>query len=236
MSKGLCELYGLPAAELKQLLDQDLFAGLHPDDQPGVQADLTSFMNRDSSDYQSIYRIKLLGQEDYVLLQAQGKFLEDTDCFLVWYTEMSTSRLQDLTTADRRTKHLLDDLTGLPKAVYFYELAELGCRKLFKAGKQPVVLAFNLIGFSHFNHRYSYIEGNRLLVAFADLLKRHFSGDACGHFTKDNFYAYTAHDHLEERLKDILKESRQINEGRNLAIRIGVYDAGSLVYEDIKKV
>lgn len=113
---------------------------------------------------------------------------------------MSTSRLQDLTTADRRTKHLLDDLTGLPKAVYFYELAELGCRKLFKAGKQPVVLAFNLIGFSHFNHRYSYIEGNRLLVAFADLLKRHFSGDACGHFTKDNFYAYTAHDHLEEQL------------------------------------
>lgn len=42
VSKGLCELYGLPAAELKQLLDQDLFAGLHPDDQPGVQADLTS--------------------------------------------------------------------------------------------------------------------------------------------------------------------------------------------------
>ena len=236
VSKGLCELYGLPAAELKQLLDQDLFVGLHPDDQPGVQADLTSFMNRDSSGYQSIYRIKLPGQEDYVLLQAQGKFLEDTDCFLVWYTEMSTSRLQDLTTADRRTKHLLDDLTGLPKAVYFYELAELGCRKLFKAGKQPVVLAFNLIGFSHFNHRYSYIEGNRLLVAFADLLKRHFSGDACGQFTKDNFYAYTSHDHLEERLKDILKESRQINEGRNLAIRIGVYDAGSLVYEDIKKV
>lgn len=236
VSKGLCELYGLPAAELKQLLDQDLFAGLHPDDQPGVQANLTSFMNRDSSGYQSIYRIKLPGQEDYVLLQAQVKSLEDADCFLVWYTEMSTSRLQDLTTADRRTKHLLDDLTSLPKAVYFYELAELGCRKLFKAGKQPVVLAFNLIGFSHFNHRYSYIEGNCLLVAFADLLKRHFSGDACGHFTKDNFYAYTAHDHLEERLKDILKESRQINEGRNLAIRIGVYDAGSLVYEDIKKV
>ncbi|EPB98926.1 MAG: hypothetical protein ACTHVJ_03215 [Lactobacillus delbrueckii] len=26
MSKGLCELYGLPAAELKQLLDQDLEA------------------------------------------------------------------------------------------------------------------------------------------------------------------------------------------------------------------
>lgn len=102
VSKGLCELYGLPAAELKQLLDQDLFAGLYPDDQPGVQADLTSFINRDSSGYQSIYRIKLPGQEDYVLLQAQGKFLEDTDCFLVWYTEMSTSRLQDLTTADRR--------------------------------------------------------------------------------------------------------------------------------------
>lgn len=236
VSKGLCELYGLPAAELKQLLDQDLFAGLHPDDQTGVRADLTSFMNRDSSGYQSIYRIKLPGQEDYVLLQAQGKFLEDTDCLLVWYTEISTSRLQELTTADRQIKHLLDDLTGLPKAAYFYELAELGCRKLFKAGKQPVVLAFNLIGFSHFNHRYSYIEGNRLLVAFADLLKRHFSGGACGHFTKDNFYAYTAHDHLEERLKDILKESRQINEGRNLAIRIGVYDASGLVYEDIKKV
>lgn len=236
VSKGLCELYGLPEAELKQLLDQDLFAGLHPDDQPGVRADLTSFMNRDSSGYQSIYRIKLPGQEDYVLLQAQGKFLEDTNCLLVWYTEISTSRLQELTTTDRRTKHLLDDLTGLPKAAYFYELAELGCRKLFKAGKQPVLLAFNLIGFSHFNHRYSYIEGNRLLVAFADLVKRHFSGGACGHFTKDNFYAYTSHDHLEERLKDILKESRQINEGRNLAIRIGVYDANSLVYEDIKKV
>lgn len=236
VSKGLCELYGLPVAELKQLLDQDLFAGLHPDDQPGVQADLTSFMNRDSSGYQSIYRIKLPGQEDYVLLQAQGKFLKDSDCILVWYTEMSTSRLQEVDTVDQRTKHLRDDLTDLPKAAYFYELAELGCQQLFRAGKQPVMLAFNLIGFSHFNQRYSYVEGNRLLVAFADLLKRYFGEAACGHFTKDNFYAYTAHDHLEERLKDILKESRQINEGRNLAIRIGVYDASSLVYEDIKNV
>lgn len=236
VSKGLCEFYGLPAAELKQLLDKDLFAGLHPDDQPGVQADLTSFMNRDSSGYQSIYRVKLPGQEDYVLLQAQGKFLKDSDCILVWYTEMSSSRLQEVDTVDQRTKHLRDDLTGLPKAAYFYELAELGCQQLFRAGKQPVMLAFNLIGFSHFNHCYSYVEGNRLLVAFADLLKRHFGEAACGHFTKDNFYAYTAHDHLEERLKDILKESRQINEGRNLAIRIGVYDASSLVYEDIKNV
>lgn len=246
VSKGLCELYGLPAADVKKLLDKDLFTGLHPDDLALVQADFFSFVRQETGSYENFYRIKLPGQKEYSLFQAQGKVVEldQGQGLLVWYTEMSPVRFQQLLVSDRvipkagrnQTKHLYDDLTSLPRAAYFYELAEQGCRELFKEGKQPVMLAFNLIGFSHFNRRYSHIEGNHLLVSFADLLRRSFGGEACGHFTDDNFYAFTAQKDLDKRLSAFLKESRQINGGRNLAVRVGVYDAGSLVYEDIKKV
>lgn len=246
VSKGLCKLYGLPAADVKKLLDKDLFTGLHPDDLALVQADFFSFVRQETGSYENFYRIKLPGQKEYSLFQAQGKVVEldQGPGLLVWYTEMSPVRFQQLLASDwvipktgrNQTKHLYDDLTSLPRAAYFYELAEQGCRELFKEGKQPVMLAFNLIGFSHFNRRYSHIEGNRLLVSFADLLRRSFGGEACGHFTDDNFYAFTAQKDLDKRLSAFLKESRQINDGRNLAVRVGVYDAGSLVYEDIKKV
>lgn len=246
VSKGLCELYGLPAADVKKLLDKDLFTGLHPDDLALVQADFFSFVRQETGSYENFYRIKLPGQKEYSLFQAQGKVVEldQGPGLLVWYTEMSPVRFQQLLVSNRvipkagrnQTKHLYDDLTSLPRAAYFYELAEQGCRELFKEGKQPVMLAFNLIGFSHFNRRYSHIEGNHLLVSFADLLRRRFGGEACGHFTDDNFYAFTAQKDLDKRLSAFLKESRQINGGRNLAVRVGVYDAGSLVYEDIKKV
>lgn len=246
VSKGLCELYGLPAADVKKLLDKDLFTGLHPDDLALVQADFFSFVRQETGSYENFYRIKLPGQKEYSLFQAQGKVVEldQGPGLLVWYTEMSPVRFQQLLVSDRvipkagrnQTKHLYDDLTSLPRAAYFYELAEQGCRELFKEGKQPVMLAFNLIGFSHFNRRYSHIEGNHLLVSFADLLRRSFGGEACGHFTDDNFYAFTAQKDLDKRLSAFLKESRQINGGRNLAVRVGVYDAGSLIYEDIKKV
>lgn len=246
VSKGLCELYGLPAVDVKKLLDKDLFTGLHPDDLTLVQADFFSFVRQETGSYENFYRIKLPGRKEYSLFQAQGKVveLEQGPGLLVWYTEMSPVRFQQLLASDRvipkagrnQTKHLYDDLTSLPRAAYFYELAEQGCRELFKEGKQPVMLAFNLIGFSHFNRRYSHIEGNHLLVSFADLLRRSFGGEACGHFTDDNFYAFTAQKDLDKRLSAFLKESRQINGGRNLAVRVGVYDASSLVYEDIKKV
>lgn len=246
VSKGLGELYGLPAADVKKLLDKDLFTGLHPDDLALVQADFFSFVRQETGSYENFYRIKLPGQKEYSLFQAQGKVVEldQGPGLLVWYTEMSPVRFQQLLVSDRvipkagrnQTKHLYDDLTSLPRAAYFYELAEQGCRELFKEGKQPVMLAFNLIGFSHFNRRYSHIEGNHLLVSFADLLRRSFGGEACGHFTDDNFYAFTAQKDLDKRLSAFLKESRQINGGRNLAVRVGIYDAGSLVYEDIKKV
>lgn len=246
VSKGLCELYGLPAVDAKKLLDKDLFTGLHPDDLALVQADFFSFVRQETGSYENFYRIKLPGQKEYSLFQAQGKVVEldQGPGLLVWYTEISPVRFQQLLASDRvipkagrnQTKHLYDDLTSLPRAAYFYELAEQGCRELFKEGKQPVMLAFNLIGFSHFNRRYSHIEGNHLLVSFADLLRRSFGGEACGHFTDDNFYAFTAQKDLDKRLSAFLKESRQINGGRNLAVRVGVYDAGSLVYEDIKKV
>lgn len=246
VSKGLCELYGLPAADVKKLLDKDLFTGLHPDDLALVQADFFSFVRQETGSYENFYRIKLPGQKEYSLFQAQGKVVEldQGPGLLVWYTEISPVRFQQLLASDRvipkagrnQTKHLYDDLTSLPRAAYFYELAEQGCRELFKEGKQPVMLAFNLIGFSHFNRRYSHIEGNHLLVSFADLLRRSFGGEACGHFTDDNFYAFTAQKDLDKRLSAFLKESRQINGGRNLAVRIGVYDASGLVYEDTKKV
>lgn len=248
LSKGICHLYGLSREKLLAFLSHDPYMGISMREISDVQQDFYAFMQSEEVIYENQFRIKLPAEKDYCLMQVQGEkvLCEGQEMILFWMTTLSLKRLKELDQQRRfdipvkSTSYCLlnvdsryNSVTGLPNMPYFYELADAGIKALFRADKTPVLLAFNLIGFSHFNVSYSYSEGNKLLKAFANLLRKYFGIENCGHFNEDEFYAFTEDTDLDKRLDSFIQECQSINGGKSLNVRIGVYDSANLPYDDI---
>ena len=116
-----------------------------------------------------------------------------------------------------------DDQTGLPNSRSFFMTAPKRRASILEAGKQPAMLYFNLIGMKHFNRQYGYEEGNRLIVAFARVLLKHYSKDALCRIALDHFAAVDEEERVKETLKEIFKESLEINDKKTLPVRVGIY-------------
>ncbi len=116
-----------------------------------------------------------------------------------------------------------DDLTGLPNMRAFFMLALEHKASMLEAGKKPVLLYFNLIGMKHFNRQFGFEEGNRLLIAFAQVLKEHYGRRHVCRFSLDHFAAVVEEKGLEYELRKIFDECQEINNGRSLPVRVGIY-------------
>ena len=125
--------------------------------------------------------------------------------------------------SDLNRKAYTDDLTGLPNMRRFFELAEEGKQRILEAGGQPALLYFNLIGMKHFNRQYGFEEGNALICAFADILRRHYGEENCSRFGQDHFTVLVERDGLEEKLEAVFRDCRQANDGKTLPVRAGIY-------------
>ncbi len=67
-----------------------------------------------------------------------------------------------------------DELTGLPSLAYFFKLAEYAKAALLSEGKEIALLYMDLNGMKNFNFRYGFAEGDKLLLPFAQVLKKSF--------------------------------------------------------------
>ncbi len=122
-----------------------------------------------------------------------------------------------------REESAFDRLTGLPAMNYFLELADEGFKTMIEKAVTPSVLAFNLNGLKMFNQKYGIEEGNRILVAFADILKKYFTPMNCSRFGEDHFYVFTDSANVELELYQIFDELRSYNNGQSLPVRVGIY-------------
>ena len=118
---------------------------------------------------------------------------------------------------------LFDDLTGLPAMNNFFRLAERRKAALIAEGRNPVLLFFDFNRMKNFNTRFGFAEGDKLIIAMAEILAKHFGRENCGRFGGDRFAAISRECGLEEELDQIVEESRHMNNGRTLSLRIGVY-------------
>ncbi|MBR2677645.1 MAG: EAL domain-containing protein [Solobacterium sp.] len=116
-----------------------------------------------------------------------------------------------------------DPLTELPNMRCFFDLAETETKRLKENGNEPVMLFFNLIGMKNYNRQYGFDEGDRLIISVSRILSAHFGNQAVGHFGQDYFGAVTKETGLEEELQAVLRECGEINGGKTLPVRIGVY-------------
>ena len=235
LSKGLMEMLDIgDREEAYHLMDNDMYRDAHPDDVARV-ADAAVRFATEGKEYNVVYRTMIKGS--YHVLHSRGKHIytdEGERLAIVWYMDEGLFSGDD---DDRFRKYLqkeimetgtgfkasYDYLTGLPSMNYFFELAEAGRDRILEEGQNLALLFFDLDGMKKYNLQYGFTEGDQLLRGFARILTRHFSSENCCRFGGDHFVAYTNNVDLEKRLEEIFEETKELNHGNTLFVRVGIY-------------
>ena len=238
ISQGFLDVFGCTdRAKVYELMDNDMYRDTHPDDVARIADAAVTFATK-GGEYDVIYRSKV--KDEYHIIHAQGKHImvNGTRLAQVWYTDEGEycencegngkSKLnQKLTNALQLGglyhKTTYDYLTGLPNLSYFFEIADRGYETLTKEGKTPVMLFFDLNGMKHFNAKYGLTEGDKLIREFSKLLVMHFTNENCTRFGMDRFCVFTHDENLEARLWQLFSECENMNNGKTLPVRAGIY-------------
>ena len=128
---------------------------------------------------------------------------------------------------EQEEKLRYDNLTGLPNMSYFFEVAEAGMDKVLEKGGVPVLMYMDFSGMKFFNTKYGFPEGDNLLRTFAGILASTFGNEHSCRISTDHFAVQTEKAGLDEKLHALVSGCREMNEGKNLPVHIGVYVAES---------
>lgn len=239
LSNGFLDFYGYEnKQDTYDLMDNDMFRDIHPDDVAFVADASHNFLEGDAP-FDVIYRSLIHGE--YRIIHSYGRHIykeDGTRLEMCWYTDHgpfiengdfegdgSISSLLSIAISDRTAKRTLsyDYLTGFPSMTNFFELATEGCRAIRETGKEPVILFLDFNGMKSYNQKYGMEEGDKFLVAFSRILISHFSNQNCSRFSADHFCVYTDSEGIDGICENIIEESRNINGGKTMPLRIGVY-------------
>ena len=121
----------------------------------------------------------------------------------------------------RKTSY--DALTGLPTMANFFKLVETARGNAQEKDTKKAIIYFDFCGMTAYNRKYGYAEGDRLIRALSQLLARIFGKENCSRFAQDNFAAYSSTDGLETKLQKLFKECLDLNGGKSLPVRAGIY-------------
>ena len=240
LSDGFCELFGYDCRPLAYHdMNFDMYREVHPDDAARV-ADTAARFVREDEKLDVIYRGRPKGSAEYHIIHAYGRHVTTETGVRLGYLWYADEGLYTEETGEDRTglnKALMnalheesilkasrcDALTGLPRMNWFFELAEAGKERIRLEGGHAVLLYMNLDGMKFFNHAHSFSEGDELLKAFAALLTRTFGAERCCHIGADHFAAYARDEGLEDVLRRFFRECQEINGGKSLPVKVGVY-------------
>ena len=222
-------------------MDHNMYATAHPDDVTRIANAAVRFATEGGA-YDVIYRTKTKTDPEYRVVHAHGEhMLRENGVRLayVWYMDEGPydettkgnspeSRVNQAMAGALHEESILresryDYLTGLPNLAYFFELAEAGKAAMERMGENPVMLYMDLNGMKYYNHRNGFAEGDKLLKGFARVLSDILSNENCCHIGADRFAAYTSETGLEEKLHRLFDEAGEINGGKSLPVRVGIY-------------
>ena len=240
LSDGFCSLFGYPDREQAiRSTENDVFYNTHPDDVARISQSAYRFAT-EGGKYEVIFRArKYEGKEDRIF-HGVGEHVYSRDgvrLAYVWYTDEGAytgdedKQASALNRAFNSALHeesivrtsRYDYLTGLPSMTYFFELAGSRRKEIGNSGGIPTLLYMDLHGMKHFNLKYGYAEGDRLLLAFSRCLERLFGHGSCSRFEADHFVAVTELEGLEEKLQRLFDEARLLNESKSLPVHVGIY-------------
>ncbi len=116
-----------------------------------------------------------------------------------------------------------DQMTDLPNMRKFFTLAVEERNQLREAGKEAVMVYFNIIGIRNYNHQYGFKVGDKLIKNFAKILSQHFGENRVCRFNGDRFTAVADRAEVDKILGEVLKACETAVAGNRLPIRVGIY-------------
>ena len=238
LSQGFLDLFGYAdRKEAYEIMDNDMYRDSHPDDVSRIAEAAVRFAV-DNEPYDVIYRTRSEG--GYKVVHAQGSHVvmpDGTRLAYVWYTdegpydpegkkgqsELNRTFSQSLHEDSLYHRNHYDYLTGVLTMSYFLELTDQAREKYKRMNRKAVMLFFDLCGMRLFNRKYGFAEGDKLIRAFSKVIAGMFGNDNCSRFGQDHFAVYTFRDDVEKKLNAVFEETKGINEGRTLPVRVGIY-------------
>ncbi|MBQ7200122.1 MAG: EAL domain-containing protein [Eubacterium sp.] len=124
---------------------------------------------------------------------------------------------------DRMIKVSYDHLTGLQSMSSFFRNAEAARKSMHDRDIESAVVFVNMKGMKYYNKKYGFAEGDVIIKGLGAILSKVFGGANCSRFGKDHFAIYTEVDGLEEKLKKVFDEAKDINAGKSLPVIVGIY-------------
>ena len=249
LSDGFCEMFGYTNREQAYYdMDHDMYRDAHPDDRARIANAAVRFATDEEAVYDVVYRTRRKNGESYRIIHSTGKhvYLDTGERVAhVWYTDegpcltcgesVDKTKLNDYLNTALHEENMVkasrfDYLTGLPSMSYFFELSEYGKKLTDGQDGKSAMLFIDLSGMKFFNSKHGFSEGDKLIRAFARALARTFNTENCCHISGDHFAVYTREEGLEDVLKKFFRECRELNDGNNLPVRVGIYPTS---FEDV---
>ena len=237
VSDGFCKLFGYrDRTQAYADMNQNMYKDVHPDDAARFTSALLQFVT-EGGRLEVIYRTRKKDGPGYTVIHLVGEHVYTEDgahLAHIWYTEegdYSDKTGTGLNNTLNRALHegsivkanRYDALTGLPNMSYFFELAEIGRLTMLAHGGLPALLYIDLSGMKHYNHKFGFAEGDKLLKSFSTLLSNIFHTENCCHVGADRYAAIADENDLEALLDRLFREWRQMNVRQHLPICVGVY-------------
>ena len=238
LSVGFMELFDLKdREEAYDIMDNDMYRFCHPEDVAEVEEATAQFTLHDTP-YSIFYRVKV--RDHYEVIHAIGKqfYMNEQKLAIIWYADegkydpslefKNEQVIQNLVNIfiqkDKLRIYQFDYLTGLPTVAHFFNLIEtFYIRNTIAYNETPTVLFLDLNGTKYFNAKYGFAEGDKLIKSFARLLTSTFGNDCCCRFGLDRFCVYTTEENIEIRLWNFFDACENINDGKSLPVRVGIY-------------
>lgn len=123
--------------------------------------------------------------------------------------------------AESRLLQVYDGLTGVMKMFAFREQGEKIARR--NPEKEFAVVFFNVIDFKAFNERYSFDQGNRLIIALADIIRDYFPKSIVGRYFGDQFVVFCEKDEVYPAVGYVHDEFSSIQLNMEMELKAGVY-------------
>lgn len=211
VNRALLEIFECGTEEEFLELSGGSFRGLvHPDDYSIVEMSLRMQISDVVDNYDRARHRIITKNGNVVHVELHSKYVETPEEGPLFYAFLSESQTN------------IDDLTRLPKRLYFFELAPKLAEQIREMGENAVVLAFDFNNMKGYNSRYGLEAGDRLLTRMADLLAESFGIENCSRFGEDHFYVCTGDTDLEMKLKKLIAEIDGKDRSEWLSVRIGI--------------
>ncbi|MBP8969478.1 MAG: EAL domain-containing protein [Lachnospiraceae bacterium] len=234
VTDGFCDIMGVDRATVYDSMENHLYDADHPDDVARLGNAVIEFATG-KSDFNILYRTKT--PDGYHIIHARGKHVNaptGEQLAVVWYSDEGLYTDDRKPFFDQAMEHMLlnngsiqevgyDNMTGLPNMNYFLKLAEKTRDDIIASGETPILLYFDFNDMKNYNLRYGFEEGDKLIVGLSRILSSHYSNINCSRLSGDHFVAVTSDKNLEQELYEVFEECKNLNGGRSLFVRVGIY-------------